>query len=452
MRVRFVDTVRGVVAVAEAAEIGDARSQRRRANRANSVVALLGWVLLVAVAVLWGRRLLRDGVGLAISAPPLAGRYGWRVTSAAIAPAAVALAFIAVGPRVAMRCRWRSLVAVAAVASATWAIALSRIDGASGFLTPFHSDSYRKTVRTIHDPHVFLEQFVERIHSYESHTRGHPPGLPLLLWALERIGPPGIGWFVVLALVGGAAAAAAALVAVRDVADEGTARRAAPFLVLAPAAIWWSSGDAFFAGVAGWAVALLVVATGRDDRMGDVLALAGGLLWGITAFLSYGLALFALVPIVVAVARRRVRPLALAVAGAALVFAAFYGAGFSWFAGLAATRRQYWLGAARHRPFRYFVVADLAAAALALGPALAVALSRLRDRRVWLLVGSALAVIVLADLSAMSKAEVERIWLPFFPFVLVATSVFGHDREQRRWLALQAATAIAVELTVRSPW
>ena len=44
-----------------------------------------------------------------------------------------------------------------------------------------------------------------------------------------------------------------------------------------------------------------------------------------------------------------------------------------------------------------------------------------RDRRAWLVVGAALVAVALADLSGMSKAEVERIWLPFAPFVLAAT-------------------------------
>ena len=41
--------------------------------------------------------------------------------------------------------------------------------------------------------------------------------------------------------------------------------------------------------------------------------------------------------------------------------------------------------------------------------AIAVALPRLHDRNTWLLVGSILAVVALADVSGMSKAEVERI-------------------------------------------
>ncbi len=60
------------------------------------------------------------------------------------------------------------------------------------------------------------------------------------------------------------------------------ARAAAPFLVLAPAAIWIeTSADAFYAGVCCWGAALVILATGREGRRADALALAGGLLLGL---------------------------------------------------------------------------------------------------------------------------------------------------------------------------
>ncbi len=64
---------------------------------------------------------------------------------------------------------------------------------------------------------------------------------------------------------------------------------------------------------------------------------------------------------------------------------------------------------------------------------------RLRDPRLWLLVGGGLAAIALADLSGMSKGEVERIWLPFVPWIAVATVVF-RGREARGWLGAQVAS------------
>ena len=428
---------------------------RSTGYRARSLVALAVWLLLVVATVVWGRHLLRTGVRLGIAAPPLAGRFGWRVSPEALVPVGFGLAVVAFAPWIADRLAWRRLLAVGALISVLWAVALSRIDGSRALAAPFRNGDYAQAAKLIRDPHTFLSQFVQRIHSYGSHVRGHPPGMEILLWATARVGLEGVGWNVFLALAGGAAAGAAALVALREATDDRYARAALPFVVLAPGAIWWSSADPFFAGVSAWAVTLLILATGRERRASDRLALLGGLLFGLTAFLSYGLVLLALIPIGVAISRHRRRPLLVAMIAVVAVFVAFALAGFSWFAGLAATRTQYWLGAASQRPYKYFLFADLAAFALAVGPAAAVALTQLRNRKVWLLVGGALVAVVVADLSGMSKAEVERIWLPFVPWVLLAAAAFATGRNRRNirfWLGMQVACAVLIEMAVRSPW
>jgi hypothetical protein len=442
----------------EGVRIERTSASRSRSPNAGSALSALGalvcWFALIAVAAVWGRHLLDTGARLGIGAPPLFGRFEWQVSAAAWVPVAFAAGVVVIGPRMTTRLGWWRLLFVGAGLSAAWSRAFAFIDHRALFSATGPSD-YLKTARSIHNPHLFLSQFVQRIHSYNTHTRGHPPGMEILLWTFARVGLGGVGWSTALSLAGGAAAGVAALVALREVADEGTARAAMPFLVLAPAAIWWSSADAFFAGVSAWAVACVILATGRSGRRSDALALVGGLLFGIAAFLSYGLVLLALLPVVVAVSRRRSRPIVLAAYGVLAVFLTFGVAGFSWFAGLAATRTQYWLGAASRRPYNYFLFADLAAFALAIGPAAVVAITRLRDRRVWLLVGGAMVAIATADLSGMSKAEVERIWLPFVPWAILATSAFvasRHERSVRFWLSLQAATAVVIQLAVRSPW
>ena len=51
----------------------------------------------------------------------------------------------------------------------------------------------------------------------------------------------------------------------------------------------------------------------------------------------------------------------------------------------------------------------------------------------------------------MSKAEVERIWLPFVPWLLLSTAVL--PERWRRWgLALQMATALVVETLLFTSW
>jgi hypothetical protein len=94
---------------------------------------------------------------------------------------------------------------------------------------------------------------------------------------------------------------------------------------------------------------------------------------------------------------------------------------------------------------------NLSALAIAVGPAIAPALRRLRTTGPALLVAGALAGVALADLSLLSKGEVERIWLPWVPWILVATLALPH-RRRHPWLAAQAATGIALQLALRSSW
>ncbi|MEW1589057.1 hypothetical protein AB0283_26850, partial [Micromonospora vinacea] len=55
----------------------------------------------------------------------------------------------------------------------------------------------------------------------------------------------------------------------------------------------------------------------------------------------------------------------------------------------------------------------------------------------------AVLAVVAADLSGLSKAEVERIWLPFVVWLLVAAAHLP-PAAQRLWLAGQVLTALAV--------
>ncbi len=420
-----------------------------------AIGALATWCTLVWIASAWGEHLLAVGRRLQISAPPLTGTYDWRVGVDTLPALFVGAAVVIVGPRVARDASWRGLLVFVALGSLAWAASLAVVDG-WGALTDALPGEYLGTVSAVGNPFDFTAHFISRISGYSIDTQGHPPGMVLLLWSLDRVGLSGVGWNAVLVFLGGAAGALAALVALREVAGEDRARTAAPFLVVVPAAIWWTSGDAFYIGVAGWAATLVVLATGRAGRRADLLALSGGVLFGVTAFLSYGLVLLAVIPMFVAISRRRLRPVLLAAVGTLPLFVAFLGAGFWWISGLEATRRRYFAGVASRRPYNYFLLADLAAFALALGPAVAVALVWLRDRKVWLLVGAGLTIVAIADLSGMSKAEVERIWLPFVPWVMLATAAFGslHGRSTRvrPWLMLQVASGLLIEVAIRSPW
>lgn len=68
-----------------------------------------------------------------------------------------------------------------------------------------------------------------------------------------------------------------------------------------------------------------------------------------------------------------------------------------------------------------------------------------------ILVAAAGLAIVVADLTRLSKAEVERIWLPFIPWLTLSLTLLP-SRLQRWALTLQVATALAVEHLLFTTW
>ena len=60
-------------------------------------------------------------------------------------------------------------------------------------------------------------------------------------------------------------------------------------------------------------------------------------------------------------------------------------------------------------------------------------------------------MVLAADLSQMSKGEVERIWLPFVPWLLVACA-FLPERWRRPGLAIQVVVALAVQHLLFTGW
>jgi hypothetical protein len=77
-------------------------------------------------------------------------------------------------------------------------------------------------------------------------------------------------------------------------------------------------------------------------------------------------------------------------------------------------------------------------------------LLREREPLAVLAVSSAVAVLA-ADLSLMSKAETERIWLPFMPWLLLLTAHLP-PVWRRRCLALQVVVALVVQHLLWSRW
>ena len=382
----------------------------------------------------------------------------------------VAVAAVLWGPAVAQRLSWRVLTLGTWATACGWAFALAMIDGwqrgFAGRLTT--RDEYLAQVPTITDIPAAVRTFSSRIVDYQqnswvTHVSGHPPGALLTFVWLDRIGLHGGAWAGLLCLLAGSSAAAAVVIGVRALADERTARRAAPFVAVAPTAIWVAvSADGYFAGVAAWGITLLAVAVHRAVRFPTLVAAGAGLLLGWGVFLSYGLILLGLPALAVLVSApdwravlRVLGPATLAAVAVALTFAV---AGFYWFDGYTLVQQRYWQGIAKDRPFRYWGWANLACVVCAIGLGSVAGISRVFDpaairRRsgFHLLLLAMLAAIVCADLSMLSKAEVERIWLPLTVWLTAAPALLP-VRSHRAWLALNAAGALLVNTVMVTHW
>ncbi|MET0317652.1 hypothetical protein CH289_06360 [Rhodococcus sp. RS1C4] len=394
-------------------------------------------------------------------AAPLFGfrepHYGWGTPFAIV----VAIAGVLWGPELARRLPWRRLLFVVWGSSAAWTMSLAMIDGwRRGFVDRLAStDEYLHEVPGITDIPETLRGFSDRILDYQvdswtTHVSGHPPGALLTFVWLDRLGLSGGAWAASLCVLVGTSAAAAVLVTVRALGDETMARRAAPFVVLAPAAIWVAvSADAFYMGVVAWGIALLAVSTRKNSRLLWPASVAAGVLLGFGIYLNYGLVLMGLPAVAVLIAARTAWPLVGAVAGALVVTAVFTAYGFWWFDGYELVQERYYQGIATDRPFAYWGWANFAALFCALGLAVPAALPRIftRLQPINLLVLAGLAAVVMADLSQLSKAETERIWLPFAMWMLLAPAVLP-QRSHKFWLALQVVAALAINHLLFTNW
>ncbi|MGW2209620.1 hypothetical protein [Streptomyces sp. NPDC001781] len=426
-------------------------------------------VLLVTAAVLAGRHVQDAHHTLFVHWPPLFADWHPHVGPGTPAALILAAAGVAYGPTLAARLPWRALPWVTWAASAGWIVSLALIDGwHDGIAVRLTTaNEYLQVIGRFHDIPATLRGFDDHIlagapGNWPAHVAGHPPAATLTFVLLDRLGLGGGGWAGMWCVVLGASASAAVLVTVRALADERLARRAAPFLVLAPAAVWMgSSADAYFAAVAAWAVACLALALTRRSLP---RAAASGLLAGLTAYLSYGLTLIALIGLaVLALARAdlRARPLLVLpfLAGLAVLPVVFALLGFNWWTAYHLLVTRYYQGVGGTRPYSYWIWANLACAAIITGPATAAALPRTvgslahrGDRpatRLALIVCAALAALLIADLSGMSKAETERIWLPFAVWLLAACALLPRPRA---WLAAQVTLALLLNHLLLTGW
>ena len=459
---------------------------RSRAGPVGDGTAVAAAVVLVVAAAVVGRLLLAGGTNLLLPFPPLLAQ--WLPHVGPGTPVAVVTAVVVAGwgPSLAATLPWRRLIPAAWVTAVVWTLTLALVDGwQRGVVERLSSgEEYLHDVPRVAGVRDMLATFADHILTdqpvhWTTHVGAHPPGVFLFYVVLDRVGLGGGGAAGLVTVLVGASACAAVAVTLRALGAEDVARAALPFGVLLPGAVWVGvSADGMFAAVLAWGVALLAVgATGRGVRA-DTAAVSGGVLLGSTLYLSYGLALGLFLPAAVLAVTRRWRAAVLAGAGAAPVVVAFTAAGFWWFTGFSHVRVIYAASIAASRPYSYFVWANLAAFSFAVGPAVwagvrrAVVAPRTKlegalPPAAALLVLAALAAVVVADLTGLSKAEVERIWLPFAVWLVVPCALLPRPRGQsmserptppgggfsvRTWLGAQALLALAVNHLLLTVW
>jgi hypothetical protein len=132
--------------------------------------------------------------------------------------------------------------------------------------------------------------------------------------------------------------------------------------------------------------------------------------------------------------------------------------GFWWVDGYTLVQERYWQGIAANRPFQYWSWANFASVVCAVGLGTVAGVSRAFDvtsikRRsgLHLVVLAALLAIVCADLSMLSKAEVERIWLPYTVWLTAAGALLPW-RSHRFWLALNVIGALVLNSVILTNW
>ncbi|MFI7539991.1 hypothetical protein [Actinoplanes sp. NPDC049599] len=445
-----------------------ARSGLSGASRADIVAAVVALALLGGAALVGGLLYLADRPVRASAAPFYAH---WLPHAGPGTPLALVVAALVVwqGQQLAARLSWRSLLVTGYGTAVAWILSLALVDGwqrgMAGRLTT--EPEYLHEVAGVTDVSAMVRGFTDRIldfqpESWTTHVAGHPPGALLVFDGLDRIGLAGGGWAALVCVLVGATAAVAVPETVRLLSagsspdSESAARAAVPFAVLFPGAVWvGASADGLFTGVAASAVMLVARGLTRPSGRAPVSAFFGGVLLASALYLSYGLTLLAPLVLAVVVLARRWRPLLLTGLGAGVVIAGFTAAGFWWWDGYQLVVERYYQGVASERAYGYWVWANLAALVAPAGLAVAPVLRRaVLGRPVTperLLPLAALVAVVAADLSGLSKAEVERIWLPFSVW-FVAGAVLLPLRSRRGWLVVQALMALLVNHLLLTSW
>lgn len=398
--------------------------------------------------------------------PPLHGYPQVKVGIGTLPAVLLALVSLRWADRMATRLPWRRLLLVAYAAGLVWLLALALVDGPGGVSRVLGNPTeYLETARAVDDVPGLLREYVSRIPydapegNWPVHIAGHPPGMVLFFVLLVKVG---LGGDLAAGLAVTAIAATlplAVMTTVRVLGDEKAARAAAPYLVLSPSAVFLAvSADAVMAVAVAWGMCCLALACRAGARRGWPWAILAGLVLGYVVMMSYGLPLTGVLALAVLWLGRGWWVLPVAVASALAVVLVFAAGGFAWWDAYPVLVERYWDGIAHKRPGAYWTWGNLGALAISAGPLVGAGLGATwaarrnrADRVVVVLVAAAVLMVALADASQMSRSEVERIWLPFMPWLVLGCALLP-EGWRRPGLGLQLFTALLVQHLLYTSW
>jgi methylthioxylose transferase len=287
-------------------------------------------------------------------------------------------------------------------------------------------------------PAYFLDRFAELVPSMPVHVAGHPPGLPLVMHYLGLDTP---GRLAAFCIVAGALAAPLTYALARELLPERGARLAGLLMALSPQALMFgvTTADTVYLTLGLLAAWPLARGSRRAWLLG-ALALAGATLfaWSLLAVGAWAA--------ILAWRRHGLRSAIELSAICGAVLLAFHGAfaaltGFDPIGTVLATEEVYRLGVASVRPYWYWLFGSPVGFLLVLG----IPISWLALRELARGTPEAVAifaVLAIAAVMGFTKAETERIWLFFAPFVCLAAA---RALERRPELLVPVAAALAVQ-------
>jgi hypothetical protein len=294
----------------------------------------------------------------------------------------------------------------------------------------------------------YLDRFAELVPALPVNVAGHTPGL---LLSLRLLGITSASGMAALCIGVGALVPPLTYDLARTQLGDERARLAGLLAAFAPSLLLFgvTSADYLYATL-GLAAACLLV------RPMPAARLTGAAVAAVAGFFSWLLLALPAWTAIVVWRREGLRPALLLAGACALAAVAFNGALALWVGydppgALRATGSVYRHSLATERPYAFWVFGSPTAWGVMLGvPTIALAARALAQRQPAAL---ALAAVVAASaLLGFTKAETERIWLPFVPLACVAAASTLPSRWLTWILSALAAQALVAELLFDSIW